>query len=75
MSDYITQLQERWGSAATGQTYEQFLEAEVFRLREAIRNWSYCTDIGMRRECPEKVEELAELLIGLNIAPYSLRRL
>jgi len=46
---------------------------ELERRREIVRNWSYCTDAGMRKECPEKVEELANDLISLGIAPYSMR--
>lgn len=48
------------------------LEAEVKRLKEGIRDWSYCVDYGMRAECPEKVEELADFLLSVGVAPYSL---
>ena len=43
------------------------------RLLAGIRDWSYCTSQGMRRECPEKVEELAEFLISCKIAPWYIR--
>lgn len=49
------------------------LQAEIERLRDNIRYWSYCTSQGMRAECPAKVEDLANFLISLGIAPYYMR--
>jgi hypothetical protein len=43
------------------------------RLLEGVRSWSYCTSQGMRGECPEKVEQLADWLLSCKIAPYYLR--
>lgn len=50
------------------------LLAENERIREGVRYWSYCMNAGMRKECPEKVEELMDFLISLHIAPYSTRK-
>ena len=49
------------------------LEKEAKRLREGVCYWSYCMDVGMRETCPEKVDELCDFLMSLNIAPYSMR--
>ena len=49
------------------------LQSENERMLDGIRYWSYCMDSGMRRECPEKVDELADFLVSLHIAPYHIR--
>jgi len=58
--------------------YDQFEEMRRLRvnidwLRDQFRYWSYCTSKGMLETCPEKVEELADFLISLKIAPYYIR--
>ena len=52
---------------------EAYTDQYVKWLEDQIRYWSYCMDIGMREACPEKVEELADFLIFLRIAPYHIR--
>jgi hypothetical protein len=49
------------------------LKEELAKLRDNVSYWSYCMSQGMRAECPEKVQELADFLIGLKIAPYYVR--
>jgi len=48
-------------------------EASRERLAEQVRYWAYCTDVGMRETCPEKVDELCKFFLSLGIAPYSMR--
>lgn len=73
-SNYIETLRYNWGHANDGTTWESFLEKKVAELRDGVSFWSYCTDSGMRRECPERVDELCDFLMSLGIAPYSMRR-
>ncbi len=44
--------------------------AEIERLRAGVAQWSYCASQGMKSECPEKVEELADFLMSCGVAPY-----
>lgn len=71
---YAEQLIQRWGESCDGRSLEAWLCAEVAKMHEDIRNWSYCMDLGMKESCPEKVEELCDMLQGYGIAPYSMRR-
>ena len=51
------------------------LESENERIREGVRFWSYCTVVGTRKACPEKIEELVDFLVSLGIPPYSTKRI
>jgi hypothetical protein len=73
-SGYIETLRYNWSHASDGTTWEIFLERKLSELRDGVQFWSYCTDSGMRREAPEKVDELCDFLMSLGIAPYSMRR-
>ena len=46
------------------------VQAERDKMREGIRYWSYCTNYGMRRLCPEKSKEFTKFMDELSIAPY-----
>jgi hypothetical protein len=72
--NYIETLRYNWGNATDGSEWHEYLERKICELREGVRFWSYCTDRGMMRECPEKVEELGDFMMSLGIAPYSVRR-
>jgi len=74
VNDYIETLRQQWGESCDGSTWEKFLERKLAAAREGLHYWSYCTDIGMRQSCPEKIEELSDLMISFGIAPYSMRR-
>lgn len=69
---YVEHLREEWGLSSDGRSWEEWLESEVIELREQIQFWSYCTDAGMRRTCPERCDELGDFMISLGIAPYSI---
>lgn len=45
-------------------------QARLAAIREQVQYWSYCTSEGMRATCPEKVDELADFMIDLKIAPW-----
>lgn len=42
-------------------------------LLKGIDYWSYCTSQGMRKECPEKVDELGDFLMRCKVAPWYVR--
>lgn len=46
------------------------LQAEIERITEGVRYWSYCMNEGMRIKCPEKSKDLYDFLISLKIEPY-----
>lgn len=71
---YIETLRYNWSHSSDGTTWEVFLERKLAELRDGVQFWSYCTDAGMRHECPERVDELCDFLLSLGIAPYSMRR-
>lgn len=50
------------------------LERQIETITKGVDYWSYCTDLGMRDSCPEKVEELCDFFLSLHITPYSLRK-
>lgn len=72
--NYIETMRYEWANRNDGQSWSVYLEQKMAETREGVRNWSYCMDSGMRKECPEKVEELCDFLMSLGIAPYSMRR-
>lgn len=71
--EYVGRLRDKWADSCDGRDFETWLADEVAKMHEDIRNWSYCMDVGMRDACPEKVEELCDMLMGYGIAPYSMR--
>lgn len=71
--DYIHTLRDQWANSTDGSSWTGFLERKLRDTRQGVNYWSYCTDSGMRRECPEKVDELCDFLMSLGIAPYSMR--
>jgi hypothetical protein len=54
-------------------TERDTFEIELRRVRNGVDYWSYCMSEGMRKTCPEKVDELMDFLISLKIAPYYVR--
>ena len=56
-SDYIDHLRDQWAHSTDISTWEAFLEKKLAATREGVRYWAYCTDMGMRREAPEKIDE------------------
>lgn len=40
------------------------------KLREVVRYWSYCTESGIRRECPEKLPEFLEVCRELGVSRF-----
>lgn len=72
--NYIETMRYEWAHRNDGQSWLGYLEQKMAETREGVNYWSYCTDAGMRKLCPEKVEDLCDFMMSLGIAPYSMRK-
>ena len=74
MSDNVVELLRDNGSLLCERAalVIEGLREENERIREGVRNWSYCTSQGMYMWCPEKVHKLNDFLVSLGIAPFHI---